>query len=118
MNRYILLTTYLATSVSGLFMMKLGGALSFGLQDGGVSFNASFRSLLGILLYGCSFLQYIMLLPRFDLSFLIPVSSGVLYLLVVLFSHFVLREDISALQLTGVCLVLAGVIIMNMKAKS
>ena len=113
--KYILVALYIAASVSGLFMMKLGGEMQFAILDGQLRAQVGLQNLLGILLYCVSFVLYLTILPKFDLSYIFPLCTGIVYILIIGFSRFILKETITTLQMGGIVLVLIGVIIMNIK---
>ncbi|MCL1848516.1 MAG: hypothetical protein FWF83_02435 [Clostridiales bacterium] len=115
--RFVLVAVYIIVSVSGLFMMKLGGEMHFGLLNNRLAIDVGLQNVLGILLYGVSFILYLAILPKFDLSYIFPLCTGIVYVLIVVFSRLVLKEAISAVQMAGIVLVLVGIVIMNFKAK-
>jgi len=64
--------------------------------------------LLGLICFGSSFLLWLVVLSRVELSYAYPmVSLG--YLIVVLASWLVLKEDLNALRLAGLLLICLGV---------
>lgn len=107
---------YAAISVTGLTLVKLGSGnpLSFSLGQAGFSFSAGWVTLLGLLLYVISFLIYMTLVAKNNLTYLTPVSSAVVYILTTLVSLIVFRENMAPLQWIGWTLILVGAFLMNL----
>jgi Membrane transporters of cations and cationic drugs len=65
----------------------------------------------GIISYGVSFLLWIKVLSKVELSYAYPmVSMG--YIITMIFSYFVFRENISFVRLLGVVFIIIGVILV------
>ncbi|MBR0368540.1 MAG: hypothetical protein IJH86_09155 [Clostridia bacterium] len=113
----IILAIYAVLSVGGLTLFKLGAqrALSVGVAGGILSVNISWLSLAGLAMYVCSFLIYMGLVSKIQLSYLTPISTGVIYTLTLAASMLIFHEPMSAMKLAGVLLVLCGIILMNIK---
>ena len=113
----MILAIYAVLSVGGLTLFKLGAqrALSVGVAGGILSVNISWLSLAGLAMYVCSFLIYMGLVSKIQLSYLTPISTGVIYTLTLAASMLIFHEPMSAMKLAGVLLVLCGIILMNIK---
>lgn len=113
----IILAAYALLSVGGLTLFKLGAqqALSVGVSGGALSLSVSWLSLAGLAMYVCSFLIYMGLVSKIQLSYLTPISTGVVYVLTLAASLVVFHEPVSAFKLIGAGLVLCGVVLMNLK---
>jgi drug/metabolite transporter (DMT)-like permease len=105
---------YIILAVGGSTLIKYGGlskvAALFTLPV--VNVQISITTLVGILFYGLSFAIYILLLNRFDLSFISPVTIGVVYVLLMLTAVFVFGEQFTILKTIGCALILAGVLLV------
>ncbi|MBA5850439.1 EamA family transporter [Clostridium sp. cel8] len=67
---------------------------------------------LGIVSYGLSFLIWIKVLSKVDLSYAYPmVSIG--YIITMLFSYFLFKENISFIRIIGVVFIIIGVILIS-----
>ncbi|KAJ51586.1 multidrug transporter EmrE-like cation transporter [Clostridium tetanomorphum] len=65
----------------------------------------------GIISYGLSFLLWIKVLSKVELSYAYPmVSLG--YVLVMLFSYFIFKENITPLRILGIAFIILGVILV------
>ncbi|NEZ46107.1 transporter [Clostridium niameyense] len=67
--------------------------------------------MLGIISYGISFLLWIKVLSKVELSYAYPmVSLG--YVLVMIFSYFLFKENITPLRILGIACIILGVILV------
>lgn len=68
--------------------------------------------MLGIISYGLSFLLWIKVLSKVELSYAYPmVSLG--YVITMIFSYFVFKENISFIRILGVVFIILGVILIS-----
>lgn len=111
----IILGIYLLLSSSGLVLFKLGAnenpIISF--TEGIFGIKLSYLSLLGILCYGFSFFVYLGLISRFNLSYIVPLTTGIMQIIILLASFYIFKENITFYNIIGVILVIAGVIFIN-----
>ncbi|MFD3156583.1 SMR family transporter [Haloimpatiens sp. FM7330] len=67
--------------------------------------------MLGIVSYGTSFLLWIKVLSKVELSYAYPmVSLG--YVIVMIFSYFLFKENISIMRVVGVLFIIIGVMLI------
>lgn len=114
--KYILVPIYIVLTISGLVFMKLGGnpgTISF--RDGSFAFSMSTVSAIGFVCYICSFLLFTRIVVLFDLSFIYPLTTGIVQIVTLIASYFVFKEKISVTGLVGAILVIIGIIVMNIK---
>lgn len=114
--KYILVPIYIILTISGLVFMKLGGnpgTISF--RDGSFAFSMSTVSAIGFVCYICSFLLFTRIVVLFDLSFIYPLTTGIVQIVTLIASYFVFKEKISVTGLVGAILVIIGIIVMNIK---
>ena len=111
------LIVYVCLSATALTLIKLGlGKDSTLLLDkGGFNLNLSWMLVGGALMYVVSFCLSMVVMKGMDLSLFYPLSAGLIYVAVCVLSFLVLKEKISATQLIGMVVILAGIIIMNLK---
>lgn len=106
---------YTLLSVSGLIFVKLGSTngitkISF---DSGLLLQIPWQMILGFGLYVCSFLFYMFLINKFDLSYIVPVATGATYILTILSSKIIFNEIITTWKLVGSFFILIGVLLVN-----
>ncbi|PRR83047.1 EamA family transporter [Clostridium vincentii] len=117
MVNYILIGVYMVLTVSGVILFKLGVekeplvSISIGMS----SFKISFISILGLLSYVCSFLMYMFLISKFDLTYIVPVTTGVISVATFILAVLIFKETLTLSKIAGSILILLGVAIINFK---
>lgn len=114
--KYALVPIYIILTISGLVFMKLGGnpgTISF--KDGGFSISMSTVSAIGFVCYICSFILFTRIVVLFDLSFIYPLTTGIVQTITLVASYFIFKEKISVTGLVGAILVMIGIVVMNIK---
>lgn len=91
---------YVATSVTGLILMKSPASV------------VSLKFGLGFLLYASGFLLWLWLLRRIPLSIAFPIAAGALIAATQLAGYLILKETISWSHAVGVGLILSGVLLL------
>lgn len=118
MKKSILFILYVILTILGLVLMKFGGntgTLSF--EQATFTFSMSLVSLLGFVSYIASFLLFTNIVVKFDLSYITPITAGIIQVLTLLSGIFVFGEKISINGIVGIVLVVSGIVIMNIKLK-
>lgn len=112
----IILFIYAATSSLGLIFLKLGSSsgapISF--VNNRPSFNLGFYSIIGIALYGISFLIYTYLVAKNDLGYIVPIATALVYIFIFVASFIIFKEVFTPLKIVGITLILLGVILLNL----
>lgn len=115
--RILMIVLYLIFTVSGLILMKKGGnagKLTFGSQE--VGFSISWISALGFVCYIISFLLFTRIIMMFEnISYISPICNGIAQGCIIIASIIFLKEKVTGLTIGGAALIIAGVIIMNLK---
>lgn len=110
----VLFIIYVCLSAGGLILFKLGSnSTSLQFQTGIFNLNISLNMILGILCYACSFVLWLVIVGMLDLSFAMPLSVGLVNLLVLIGSSLVLNETITVTQWIGVSIIIFGLFIVN-----
>lgn len=119
MNLWVLIILYALCSSTGLILIKNG----FNVQMSGVDSIWQLERLLGLLmggrflagfiLYLSGFLIWLYILSSNDLSLVFPIASGVLYVGLLMGSVLWLHEGVGLVRITGVFLILAGIILVS-----
>jgi EamA-like transporter family. len=65
----------------------------------------------GLVLFGLSAVVWLLVLSRASLSFAYPFAS-LSYVLILILGHFILHEEVTALRLGGVALIVAGIVLV------
>ncbi len=110
----ILFILYVVLASSGLVLFKLGNeGASLSIHLLGLNINFSWKMLLGIMCYGCSFLIWLYLVSKMNLTVAMPLSVALVNTLVVIESCLVLKEKITLMQGIGILIVIIGVMTMT-----
>lgn len=118
MKKVICIILYIFLCLSGLILMKLGvntGELIF--NQGTLSFSINAISFLGLVCYILSFLFFTNIVVKFDLSYIVPLTSGVVQVLTLVSGFIIFNENISIKGIIGSFLIIVGIVIMNIKTK-
>ena len=96
-------------------MKKGGNPGSFAIKEGSINFGMSLVSLAGFVCYLGSFLLFTRMVVMFDLSYIMPLITGIVQILTLVASKFIFKEEISINGIIGISLVIVGIVIMNWK---
>ena len=115
--KYLLLGIYMLFTISGLILYKYGANKAFvlTLSNKIFSMKISIISIIGLLCYLISFLLYMFILPKFNISYIYPISTGISYIGIFILSILVLGEKVSVNGIIGSVIILIGIIIINWK---
>lgn len=116
MSKFIL-ALYVLTATLALIMLKLGTASAppFSIIESRLHLNINAYTVSGILLYGVSFLTYMYLISKFDLGYIIPVAAAFVYILIFVASYLIFKEVFTVTKILGIILIIAGLIVINIK---
>ncbi len=112
----IILTLYILTTSFALIVLKLGTKLGMPVSyaNGRLHFNINFYSVLGIFLYGLSFVTYVYLISKYDLGYIIPLAAAFVYIMIFIASALVFKEVFTTTKIVGIALILGGLIFLNL----
>lgn len=114
MKLIIMFTCYVLLASSGLILFKLGSTNNnLTLNIFGLSINYSIKMILGLLCYGFSFILWMLIVSKMNLTIAMPLSVAIVNTLVVVGSCLVLKEKITLMQGVGIFIVILGVCIMT-----
>ncbi|MDR0936279.1 MAG: hypothetical protein LBM98_06330 [Oscillospiraceae bacterium] len=116
MRNILLLIIYLFCTQAGVILIKLGSEnTDLGLRQGAIFMSFSWQTLLGLALYVASFLLFVHIVGKYNLSYIIPLLGGVGYIITLVLSVAILRENVSVTQILGIFVVIIGIVLMNVK---
>lgn len=114
--KIVLICIYLILTLSGLILMKKGGNPgSLAIENGNANFGISIISLVGLVCYLFSFLLFTRIVVMFDLSYIMPICTGIVQVLTLVASKIIFKETISTYGIIGASLVIIGIVVMNWK---
>lgn len=109
-----LLLLYVFLSSMGLVLFKLGARENtFELVILSHHLNLSWKMIIGILFYGFSFLLWLYIVSKNDLTYIFPIQVALVNLFVVIESVVLLDERISLIQGIGILIIIFGVIMVK-----
>ena len=118
MKKSILVIIYIILTIVGVILMKLGGntgEISFISSE--IEFSINLISLFGFVSYIASFLLFTNIVVKFNLSYIMPITSGLIQVFTLISGFFVFKENITIKGIVGALIVILGIIIMNIKNK-
>lgn len=114
MTLVVLFAVYALLSAGGLVLFKLGGeGASLELGGAGLSLRLSWKLVAGVLCYLCSFLLWLYIVSRTQLTFAMPLSVGIVNILVFLGSAKFLGEEITPLKIAGLAVIVVGLFLLS-----
>ncbi len=113
--KYVLIVIYLILTVSGLILYKKGANSNFILEikNNALNIKLSLVSIAGLFCYLFSFLMYMLILPKFDLTFIYPLMTAISYIGIYILSIFILNESVTTLGIIGSIIIMVGIFIVN-----
>lgn len=113
----ILIGVYIILTVSGLVLFKIGTNENFSIKyvTGDLSIQLNIKVILGLLCYLCSFLLYMFLVSKFDLSYIVPITQGIIYILIFASSIAIFKDNINNFSIIGTIMVIVGIVLLNIK---
>lgn len=117
MSRLIVSLYVIATSLA-LIVLKLGSKEGAPIQltNGKAQFNITVFTVFGILFYGISFILYMYLISKYDLGYIIPLTTAFVYIVIFTASFFIFKEPFTILKIAGISLIVLGLILLNIKS--
>jgi multidrug transporter EmrE-like cation transporter len=112
-----LIFLYVITTSAALIVLKWGskaGAFVHYVNDK-IHFNVNFYTVSGITLYGVSFMLYTFLISRYDLGYIIPLTTALVYIMIFTASFILFKESFTLIKLLGIVLILGGLVLLNFK---
>lgn len=115
----LLVAVYIIFTVSGLICYKYGAnqAFELSIKKSNLSFNIHIIAIIGLLFYFISFLLYIVVLPKYNLTDILPIISAITSVAIYVLSIAVLKEEFTIQKAIGAAIIAIGVFIMTFKFK-
>lgn len=113
---YILFIIYLALTSLGLLFIKLGGQQThISVANSLLSMQMDIKFVVGLVFYVLSFFLYTIILQKRDLSYIYPVSAGIVNVLSVLMGVIILKEKLTTPGVIGIIAIVIGVVLLNVR---
>lgn len=112
----LLIGLFVLLTSSALIILKLGtnAGPPVHYAENGIQFNLNFYTVSGIFLYGMSFLVYMYLISKYDLGYIIPITTALVYVLIFTASYFIFHEVFTVLKIIGISFIVIGLIFLNL----
>ncbi len=111
----LLFVLYVVLSSSGIILFKLGStAVEFTLTDKILGFNISYTSLLGLVCYLVSFVLWMIIIGKNDVSYIVPIGLAATNVTIMLGATLFLGETFSFYKIIGLGLILGGIVFLNL----
>ena len=68
--------------------------------------------ILGLSLFAVSFFLYTFILSKLQLNIAYPIATGMVLVIITIFSQFLLKESLTAVQAVGIFAVIVGVVLI------
>ncbi len=116
MIQVIMIIIYISLSISGLVLMKVGGNPgTISMLDGNINLGISPVSLIGFICYIGSFFLFTRMVVVFELSYIMPLTTGIVQVLSLISSKLVFKEEFSTTGIIGAVIIIIGVVVLNWK---
>ena len=117
MINIILIAVYIILTIGGVVLFKLGTQKDFlvSIATGVFTLKISLMSIIGLVCYLCSFLMYMFLISKFDLTYIVPVTTGIVQVATFVLAIIIFKESVTVSKVVATGLILIGVILLNIK---
>ena len=112
---WIFVVFYVLFAISGSTLLKYGMTTKSLFVVPFVNMKVSWVSLIGFFSYGISFLLYTVLLSKFELSFISPIITGIVYFLLMVTAFLFFKEPVTFNKIVGSLLIIVGILFMIVK---
>ena len=114
MSKIFFVCIYICLSLLGVTLMKKGGnpgKLKINNKD--INISMSMVSAVGWISYLGSFLLFTRIVVIFDLSYIMPLVTGIIQILTIILARVIFKETLTKKSIMGAVLVIIGIFIMN-----
>ncbi|MDF2531561.1 MAG: transporter [Clostridia bacterium] len=115
MRNIALILTSIIMGAVGQILLKVGanrlGSINFNIE-GLLSIIKNYYIIIGLVLFGTSFLLWVKILTKNDLSYVYPMVS-ISYIIIILASRFLFNEPFTINKIIGIIAIICGVFIIN-----
>ena len=119
MIRYIVLIFSVLANVGAQLSLR------FGMRNFEINKNSDIISTLlqvaknwyvwqGLILYGVGFLLYLHILSKFEVSYIYPILTAIIFILLLSLSSLILSEPFTLKKIIGVSVIIIGIFIVSL----
>ena len=112
----LIFVLYIFFSCTGMLLIKMGAEnFHVGMTDLRITAGFDIFFCIGAVFYIISFMLWVLLFQRLNLSYIAPLATGVSNIVILALAVFFLREKLNLYQYIGVGTIILGVFLLNMK---
>lgn len=111
----LIIAAYAISTSLALVLLKLGsqsGAI-VSVVNSKIDFNLSMLNIGGVFFYGLSFIVYTYLISKYDLGYIIPLATALVYVLIFIASFIIFKESFTLIKIAAIALILIGIVLLN-----
>lgn len=106
---------YVVLSTSGLILVKLGSQVnSIQITNAIFSFSMSFTTIIGFLCYMFSFVLWMVIISKSEVSYIVPMGVAFTNIAVLVGSKLILHEQVSLGTVIGTGVIILGIVIIQL----
>ncbi|MEQ7218627.1 EamA family transporter [Vagococcus fluvialis] len=87
--------------------------LSIKMVSNQLNMNFPMMSILGLMCYLISFILWMIIISKSDVSYIVPLGLGLTNVLILVGSMVVLKESINVYGIIGIVMILGGTLLIN-----
>ena len=115
--KYILTIIYIIFTTLGLFLLKIGGnSLALTIKPY-LEVKIGYITLLGFLCCICSFILWQKLLVTYNLTYIVPITTGIVQIIIMIVGILFFKEKINLIGILGTIVVIIGILMITMSKK-
>lgn len=111
----LIIAAYAITTSLALIFLKLGSTngAPVSYEHNKLQFNLGLYVISGVILYGISFIIYTYLVAKYDLGYIIPLVTALVYILIFIASFVIFKESFTMVKILAIGLILTGIVLLN-----
>ena len=111
----LIIALYVLATASALVVMKLGSSngAPVAIENSKLALNLNPLFITGAILYIVSFVLYTYLISKYDLGYIIPLGTAIVYVLIFIASFIIFKESFTIPKIIGITLICIGVGLLN-----
>jgi len=105
---------YLIFTVGGLIFMKLGaGNTNINYDKLILNISINVYLMVGLILYMLSFIMWNVLLKKYDLTYIVPITTSLSQIAVLISGVIIFKEKINLTSGIAILIIMVGVVMLN-----
>jgi drug/metabolite transporter (DMT)-like permease len=111
----LIFAAYAIFSGSGLIILKIAMSQRPLSLDNIFQIFINMKFFIGLFLYGCGFMVWLVILSKFKLNIAYPIAISLFFVVSGLGSYFILKESFSLQHIVGIVLCFLGIVLIGIK---